>query len=381
MPFTRVNPGDLIQAQNLDQVIDSLNGVSGKGVPIAQTSVNDATNYALTVQNDEATNSRALNVLKSDGSVLIRADVTGVTLGAPLNPTAGSIQTAALANNAVTNAKLGTDTARQTLLCDGGFEVWQRGNGPFTGNSTYGPDRWLLSIGAGSTLSVQRAAGNNSPYSAGVTYTHSNQTQLIQKIEDLGQLKGRTVTFAADIFASAANAIRVLVWDAVSGLNYSAYHPGGSVWQRLSSSVTVAPSATQLQVYVEFDASVSGNIDNAMLVVGSVPADYAPMHPADDLARCLRYYEVAGQSGTSLVWSHYGAAGGLIQSPVFYKAIKPVVPTVTKIGTWTVSNCAQPVVGGASGVDVTYVQTTVTALGGAQFYSASANSISIEANP
>ena len=35
-------------------------------------------------------------------------------------------------------------------------------------------------------------------------------------------------------------------------------------------------------------------VDNAMLVVGSQPADYAPLHPADDLARCLRYYEIIG---------------------------------------------------------------------------------------
>src|SRR6516162_2782482 len=131
MPFARVNPGDLIQAQNLDQLVDSLNGVSGKGIPVAETSVNDATNYALSVQNLDATNSRALNVLKSDGTLLIRADVNGVSLGTPLNPTAGSIQGTALANGTVSNANLGPDVARANLLVNPGFEIWQRGAGPF----------------------------------------------------------------------------------------------------------------------------------------------------------------------------------------------------------------------------------------------------------
>ena len=38
-----------------------------------------------------------------------------------------------------------------------------------------------------------------------------------------------------------------------------------------------------------------------MLVVGSVAADYAPMHPADDLARCQRYYQTLGRNGTGAI--------------------------------------------------------------------------------
>jgi len=45
------------------------------------------------------------------------------------------------------------------------------------------------------------------------------------------------------------------------------------------------------QVTVSFALPCTAYIDNAMLVVGSQPADYVPLHPADDLARCLRYYQ------------------------------------------------------------------------------------------
>ncbi|HYW86403.1 MAG TPA: hypothetical protein VFB50_01430 [Chloroflexota bacterium] len=395
MPFTRVNPGDLIQAQNLDQVIDSLNGVSGKGVPIAQTSVNDATNYALTVQNDEATNSRALNVLKSDGSVLIRADVTGVTLGSPLNLPANSITSTAIADGGIQNVDLGPDVARANMLSNPGFEWWQRGNGPFTvGAGAFCADRWALSIGASSTLSVSRVAGNGSPYAAGITYTHTNQTQMIQKIEQVGQLVGKTVTFSVDVQANVAGAARVLVWDALGPLNYSSYHPGGGAWQRMTSSCAVASNATQVQVYIEFDATVTGACDNAMLVVGSQPANYVPLHPADDLARCLRYYEQGNPAAEGPYFAAGQAASATaVYAPFFYRVQKAVAPTVTcsAPANFSVTNAAfSPIaITGISPNFVTRVScrldmptTGMTSGNASLLQAANGNAqISVEANP
>src|SRR5262252_5943387 len=68
----------------------------------------------------------------------------------------GTIATADLANAAVTNAKLGTDTARLNLLSNGGMEIWQRGNGAFSGNGVYTADRWATSWIGTDTASVQR---------------------------------------------------------------------------------------------------------------------------------------------------------------------------------------------------------------------------------
>lgn len=84
-PFVRVNPGDPIQSAQLDQILDAWTGVTAKGVPMALTALSDPSNYALTVQNLEPTNSRALNVLKSDGTVLLQANSSGLTIGAPLH--------------------------------------------------------------------------------------------------------------------------------------------------------------------------------------------------------------------------------------------------------------------------------------------------------
>ena len=84
-PMTKVNPGDPIQAHQLNQVLDALQGTPGAGVPIAMTQLNDQNNYALTVQNLDPTNSRAINVIKSDGTPLLVADASGLTIGAPLH--------------------------------------------------------------------------------------------------------------------------------------------------------------------------------------------------------------------------------------------------------------------------------------------------------
>src|SRR5215471_17258325 len=87
----------------------------------------------------------------------------------------GTIATADLANQSVTNAKLGTDTARSSLLTNGGFEIWQRGNGPFTTNGGWTTDRWGISAGGTDTLSVSRDTTNIDPNgslaAAAVTFT------------------------------------------------------------------------------------------------------------------------------------------------------------------------------------------------------------------
>jgi len=381
-PFARVNPGDLIQAQNLNQVVGSLNGTSGQGVPITQTSVNDATNYALSVQNLEVTNSRALNVLKSDGSLLIRADVNGVNLG---NTTITG-PTLTVPNASIGNAKLGPDVARANLLTNGGFEIWQRGNGPFV--SAYCADRWQAS---GAALSVSRDVTNtDTPGScAAATVTASGSNLLFQALSlnegSWANLYGKTLSFSARVRTSTANAVRLSIYDSVNNLRYGSYHTGSGAYQTLTVTAPIAVGATGvIQVSVHFDVACTAYVDNSILVVGSQPADYVPLHPADDLARCLRYYELIGE-GVGSGWVMGGtvatAASQAIWLTVPYKARKAVAPTVTKNGTWQVANCAQPTVWQSSSND-TILLATSSAAGAANFYAnAAGQNLTIEANP
>lgn len=319
----------------------------------------------------------------SSGTPLAAGSVGPATLaaGAVAAQLAGAVGDAAIAAGGLSEASLGASIARANQLINGGLEIWQRGTGPFTANAGYGPDRWQLSIGAGSTLSVSRATGNNSAYSAAFTYTHSTASQIIQKAEDLPELKGRMLTFAVDVLANVANAVRVLVWDGVSALPYSAYHPGGGVWRRLSSTLAIAPTATFVQAYVELDATVTGNMDNAVLSIGSVAPNYVPLPPPEDLARCLRYYEIIGglAAGVPQLYG-YQAAGQQASTTIGLHARKAVTPSFTKTGTWAVSNCGQPGVTGDNDACVLYV--VANAAGAFACYSGAAGqNITAEANP
>ena len=68
-------------------------------------------------------------------------------------------------------------------------------------------------------------------------------------------------------------------------------------------------------------------------------------------------------------------------TPVPYKVRKPVNPTLTKNGTWTVLNCGQPGPGGG-GVDMISIAATVTATGIYSFTNGGAGmNFTVEANP
>src|SRR5262252_529729 len=103
--------------QVLAQAVDQHNHTSGKGLQLAAGAIPAGT---------------ITSAMIADGTIQ-GADIASGTVTST-NILDGTIATADLANNAVTNAKLGTDTARSSLLTNGGFEIWQRGNGPYTVN-------------------------------------------------------------------------------------------------------------------------------------------------------------------------------------------------------------------------------------------------------
>jgi hypothetical protein len=242
-----------------------------------------------------------------------------------------------IANGSVGNIDLASDTARLNLLTNGGFEIWQRGNGPFTASGAYTADRWIIGLNGSSTMSVSRYNASSGPsgavsYAAQVIYTHNTSSWLMQAIKtgEYQELRGRTVTFSASVFSNTNNAARLSVAsDGTGGSTvYSPYATGASTWQSLSATYTVPVDSTVVNVRLWLDASCTAYVDNAMLVVGSQPADYAPLHPADDLARCLRYYEAQNSS----ILDVYQAAAGAHAFTSVKLIPKAVSPTLTFSG-------------------------------------------------
>jgi hypothetical protein len=261
------------------------------------------------------------------------------------------------------------------LLTNGGFEIWQRGNGPFTAGGLQTTDRWQFNGAGSDTFSLSKDTANidagGSQACAAIAFTlgtGAGASTFGQQCRnsDGYQNAGRTYSFSIRVRTATANAVRIALWtNGSSGTISGTTHGGGGTYQTLTVTGTTSADTTIIWPQLAFLASCTAYIDNAMLVVGSQPANYAPLHPADDLARCLRYYETIGtQNNYPQVSGIATAASQTAYGNVGYKASKPVTPTVTKIGTWTVSNCTQPTVGGNSGLDGCIIQTSSSAAGG-----------------
>jgi hypothetical protein len=287
------------------------------------------------------------------------------------------------AAGSITNAMLGADVARDNQLTNGGFEIWQRGSGPF---STPGPvftaDRWVIN-GSGATLSISRNTANVDAAStacAAITVTAwTAELYLTNTPEHLKQLLGRTISLSLRVRTSTPNAVRAVIATDVGPFAYSAYHTGGGAYETLTATALIAPNVTILSPSVAFGANSTVYVDNAMLVVGSQAANYVPMHPADDLARCLRYYEVVAEDFN--LTGYGGAVSAPFQWYLNYKARKAVAATVTKVGTWTVPNCAQPTIVGVPSISGLNLGTVVTAVGNFQLSSSGVGSCTAESNP
>lgn len=243
----------------------------------------------------------------------------------------------------IPNEYLLSDVGRLNQLTNPNFEQWQRGAGPFTTNGTTA-DRFAMTLNGTDTLSVSRDAANaeNISYCAACTFvlgTGAGGTQFYQILpgSDFGnRFSGKSVSISARIKTTTPNAVRIAYWDNVAW-RYSAYHSGSGQYETLSVVVDPAPAVgSQAQLSVFFSASCTAYIDWESLVPGSVPADAKPIHPAEDLARCQRYYELLGTS----VSEYFG--GGLCFSTsqatatLRWKARKPVTPTITLSGSFGV---------------------------------------------
>jgi len=273
--------------------------------------------------------------------------------------------------------------ASGNLLTNGGFEVWQRGTGSFTADQAYSADCWMLFKSGASTITVTQETSTiatNSRYSLKAVTT-STTCGVQQKIENGYALRGKTVAASIRVQQSVASGLRLSLSDDGGGSGTASYSTTTGSFVTITVTMAVSATATYLTFALYCDLAGTYYFDNAMLVIGPNAAPYEPLHPADDLLRCQRYYEFIGGATNSIYLRAYQSASEYLITTLFYKVSKGGTPTVTKIGTWTVNNCAQPTVGNPSAVTCT-IQSQVTALGMAYFTTSNAtDGLTVEWNP
>lgn len=269
---------------------------------------------------------------------------------------------------------LNTAQAVQNLVINGGFEVAQRGPGPFTGVGGFTFDRWSFGIAGGQSAVIRSIASTvgSAGASAEIAFTHApggflDFSQVFDPA-DVAQLRGRTITAAIWARSTVAGAARLWLGD---GVTAKAGRLIGSAPERLIVTFPVAANATELRLWVRLGVGCVVELNDAILVVGAAPVDYHPLPRSEDVARCLRYYQVAVAS------ARFTATGAsqILEAPIPYLAPMAVTPTATLSGGATVN--ASP---GIFGLTARGARFAIVSLAAGDCFSVDRQVI-LEANP
>jgi len=292
----------------------------------------------------------------------------------------------------VRNRQLQTDTWRNNLFTNGGLEIWQRGTTFNATNGAFTADRWRSDIqgGSGEAINVVQITSTiGTPgLSAQLVYTHGTGTIQFMNWSEPGllkALKGFTISVAFTVRSTVAGTVRPVFRSWSGGVTQYGNANVGTGIERLTVVTNLPandPATGGILTGVELgNASCTVELNDATMVVGPVAADYVPLHPADDMARCQRYYEKHGPGGNYPQGTGYAAGASYYIGTSFpYHVVKPVVPTITLGGTFGLSNMNAPASYGAS-VDGVMIEGTTTAAGQVYWYSASSGYFTVEANP
>jgi hypothetical protein len=150
----------------------------------------------------------------------------------------------------------------------------------------------------------------------------------------------------------------------IGAINKGTYQtaPSSSVWK--TGTYVSATGA------VDWSASTANYIcaTEIQLEAGSVATPFERLPYGQVLALCQRYYEkIGGEAQYDILIQGYGGTGAPFSIMVPFKVQKRASPTVTKFGTWAVSNCSQPGVIGTGSTTTAALNSNVTTAGPASF--------------
>jgi hypothetical protein len=229
------------------------------------------------------------------------------------------------------------------LLDNGGFEVWQRGAGPFTGAWQPTADRWWgYTTG---TATIQRSTdAKEGNYSMEYVQSAGANGSMRQSLENFQSLEGQYLTFSMWVKTSSLNAARLSLydWNGVSAeAENGEYHTGSGEWERLSVTKLIrtglasgygsTPHTFGLLLYVHIAGGCTVKLDGATCVVGNFPegVPYAPEHPADEIEKCERFCEYGWTRRGFISNGPYNSSGVTIMAGIAFKTYKQATPVMT----------------------------------------------------
>lgn len=282
----------------------------------------------------------------------------------------------------------GVPLAFPNLLTNGGMEVKQRAATSNAASGAYLLDGWACYQQNTSTFIQTQIASTigSKGFSSQVAFTFlaAGVTQTSENMVENAQLLGATLSLRATIKSTVIGTVRAFIYDNLAGFRFSPFNISIAA-EKLSVTAPITVGATIIWAGVYIDiASCTVEINDLMLVDGSVPVDFVPMHVADELARCMRFYEMipSDLGGNFRIMSVATAGGQPADCTYGFKAHKAVNPTITKVGSWTGLNCGQPVPIGGNALDSVVMEIISTAAG--SYYTnpiGAGQNITVEANP
>jgi hypothetical protein len=271
--------------------------------------------------------------------------------------------------NAAFVQNTGYFAAGKNKIINGDFGIWQRGTSFTYTGTNYTADRFQGYSDGSQTYSRQTFTPGTAPVAGyegkyfwraakGGTGTF---VSFIQWIEDVQSFAGQTMTIS---FWAKADSNQTVYIRPAQG-----FGSGGSAtvvlspvtvnitssWARYSATFAVPSIAgktvgTSSSIYIESfiitNSAVTWDVWGVQAEIGSVATAFqtASGSIGGELALCQRYFEVIG--GTSTAGLTYGGVATLgsqaFYTPISFSVPKRVTPTLSKNGTWGVSNSIQP---------------------------------------
>lgn len=272
-----------------------------------------------------------------------------------------------------------TPAAQGNIIDNGGFEIWQRGAGPFTNFTGYFADRWNISTSCTAYSAAKETGASNidsgvSSCKLVITTAAGGVFRIGQSVENDSQYVGKVMTFSARVKSNIAG-VKMLVSYSGGQTAGAVGHTGGNTFETLSVTLTIP--ATGLTFSIGFDSvnttvgtSVSPSagtfyVDSVALVYGSNVSPFISLPFQIDLARCQRfYYRICGNTNDEYVgvgqFTTASAFYTIVRHPVFMR-ISPTMTVVNSSGfrVFTQNGTETTVTGGITPSSGTITSTRI----------------------